>query len=280
MTSTCDRWIQFVFAGICLAAAPFGVSPAHAQGFGPDPFRPFNSMYDQYVYPIRPETGGSALPPRGLGRNDNQFQQYLLGLEGANRLSSERYAAGLPYWRVRTDLAEDRLDRLNRRKARNDDALATITQKYLAYFSEENPTKRAALLRENTFRRRERDDEADAPGRSATRDRDELAPGRESSRRAGRDAGGLAGASRRAGAASSLRGSTDGGEETTGRRIPAAPPISRFSAGSTRTQRRPSETLDRSRKFDDGELDRLAPRVKRRAGEDKKADRPSRLDDE
>ena len=72
MKWTRDRWIRFLFAGLCIArGAAGGLRAAHAQGFGPDPFRPFNSQYDQYVYPIRPETGGAAAPARRLARGDN-----------------------------------------------------------------------------------------------------------------------------------------------------------------------------------------------------------------
>ena len=62
MTWTRDRCDPLSIRGLCVAAAPLGLSMAHAQGFGPDPFRPFNSQYVQYVYPIRPETGGAACP--------------------------------------------------------------------------------------------------------------------------------------------------------------------------------------------------------------------------
>ena len=65
MRWTRDRWIRFLFAGFCITVASQGLGTAHAQGFGPDPFRPFNSQYDQYVFPIRPETGGAAAPGRG-----------------------------------------------------------------------------------------------------------------------------------------------------------------------------------------------------------------------
>ena len=41
-------------AGLALLLLAGSPIAAFAQGFGPDPFRPFNSQYDSYVYPISP----------------------------------------------------------------------------------------------------------------------------------------------------------------------------------------------------------------------------------
>ncbi len=150
MRWTRDRWIRFLFAGFCITAANQGLGTAHGQGFGPDPFRPYNSQYDQYVYPIRPETGGAAAPARGLARGETPFERWLTEEEGGSRLSTERYGAGVRYWKVRTDLERDRRELAKKRSARNNAELGSVTQKYLAYFSEENPSKRAILLREYT----------------------------------------------------------------------------------------------------------------------------------
>ena len=49
MRATRNRWIGFLFAGACMAAVPAGLPGAHAQGFGPDPYQPYNSQYQQYV---------------------------------------------------------------------------------------------------------------------------------------------------------------------------------------------------------------------------------------
>ena len=52
MNWTRDRVIRLLLAGLCGAAAQVVPPRAFAQGFGPDPFRPYNSQYLQYTYPI------------------------------------------------------------------------------------------------------------------------------------------------------------------------------------------------------------------------------------
>ncbi len=83
MTSTRGPWIGYLLAGLSIAAAPMGFPAARAQGFGPDPYKPFNHQYEQYVYPTNPGLTGQA----GMGpfrRVDNQFQQWLTEQEGAD----------------------------------------------------------------------------------------------------------------------------------------------------------------------------------------------------
>lgn len=53
------RTLLTVLAGMI---APASASTAFAQGFGPDPFRPYNSQYDAYTYPQGPAS------PAGGGR--------------------------------------------------------------------------------------------------------------------------------------------------------------------------------------------------------------------
>ena len=235
MRWTRDQWIRFLFAGFCITAASQRFGTAHAQGFGPDPFRPFNSQYDQYVYPIRPETGGAAAPARGLARGETQFERWLNEQEGGSRLDTDRNGAGLRYWRVKTDLERDRRELARKRSARSNAELGSITQKYLAYFSEENPSKRAILLREYTP-----SDRGDEPGAAD----DGKAP-------AGRR--GRAGAGGRAGAAGGRDPLEKAGDDRSGRRIPPAPALPGASRGTGRSTRRPSEVLERSRRLDDGD---------------------------
>jgi hypothetical protein len=223
---------------------------AQAQGFGPDPFKPFNSQYLQYVYPIAPETGPAATAGRNVGSRDNQFQNWVNEQEGAARLSSERYGAGVPYWRVRTDRKEEQRIRLNRRNARNDDVLGSITQKYLAYFSEESPSKRAILLRENASGRNL--DNVSGAARPGNGDDSEEGPLPR-------------GASRRSGASSAGRASSGMGDEKSGRRIPPAPEIRGTLRGSSRTPRRPSDVLDRARRLEDDTPDSDRPATRKRA---------------
>ena len=118
-----------------------GVAKCPREGFSPDPFQPFNSQFQQYVRPVSPFTGGpGAAGP--MGGADNQYQQYLKELEGADRAQSQRYGIGVQYWKLRSDIDLDKRDQAKRGIGRRREVVAeSISQKYLAYFSEENPKK-------------------------------------------------------------------------------------------------------------------------------------------
>ena len=63
-----------------------------AQGFGPDPFQPYNSDYAPYVYPVAPSNnyGYNGQAVRGL-RGANQFQSYMDSLQnGSSALGNAR----------------------------------------------------------------------------------------------------------------------------------------------------------------------------------------------
>src|SRR5262249_26823325 len=142
------------------------VKEVRAQGFGPDPFRPYNSQFDPYVYPMgpaSPEAGGSGpiLPRPGYARA-NQFQEYLDSLTGTGRPGPDRStsAVGVPYFRSAVDPAfEEGFRRRYQPNAQTEQSFEAtqqlVTEKYLAYFSERDTRKRAALLREYQFARRE-----------------------------------------------------------------------------------------------------------------------------
>jgi hypothetical protein len=143
-----------MLAGLGLAVVVLGATPARAQGFGPDPFRPFNSQYDAYVYPIGPADGGAgaAAFPRGVS-GANRFQDYLNQLQGAERAEIERYGIGMPYYRRSVDPSFDRDGkreyRPNRQSQRAfEDTQRLITDKYLDYFTERDPSKRVKLIRD------------------------------------------------------------------------------------------------------------------------------------
>jgi hypothetical protein len=263
MTSTRSPWVRFLFAGLSMAVAPFGFTSARAQGFGPDPFQPENSQYQQFVYPISPFAGGpGAAGP--VGRADNQYQQYLKELNGADRALNQRYGIGVQYWKLRSDIDLDKRDQLSRRLARrNADAAASISQKYLAYFSEDDPRKRAIMMREFTTRRR------DGVGRAGG-ETENGETGLESARPL-RGAGGLSGIGGRSGSASSLRDSAKSGDATSGRSTAPPPPRARIPTGAGRIQRRPTDVLDRSRRLDDDLLGTRRPA----ASDRRKSDRPA-----
>ena len=269
MRSTRGPWIRLLVTGLSVVAASYWLpASARAQGFGPDPFKPFNKQFEQFVYPNLPGPAGGAGQRRSPGSRDNQMQQYYDELEGANRLSSERFSPGLPYWKVRTNAERDRQERLSRRERLSEDTPAAISQKYLAYFSEPNPRKRAILMREFTPVRRgdERDGLARGPNGADNR---ETALGLDAGRRSRRGDGGPSGVGGRA------RGSSRAGEEKSGRGLPPAPPIGRLPGTSSRTPRRPSDVLNRSRSSDDDPLDSGLPARQARNRDRPAADRPS-----
>jgi hypothetical protein len=249
MTSIRGPWVWYLLAGTSIALAPMGLRSARAQGFSPDPFQPFNSQFQQYVRPISPFAGGpGAAGP--MGRADNQYQQYLKELEGADRAQSQRYGIGVQYWKLRSDAALDKRDQAKRGIGRRREVAAeSISQKYLAYFSEENPKKRATLMREFTTNPRQ---ELRGGLAGAEDEAENGEGGPDAGRRPRREAGGLSGTGGRAGAASS-RDSAKSGDATSGR-TPAAPPPprGRFPTGAGRSpSRKPTDVLDRSRRIDD-----------------------------
>jgi hypothetical protein len=218
----------FLLAGLSLAVVPFWQREARAQGAGysPDPYQPFNYQFQQFARPLLPNGGGpgSAGNP-AAGRRDNQMQQYYDELEGAERAQTQRYGIGVQYWKMRSDIGLDKLDRLERKMGRrSEDTAASISQKYLAYFSEDSPRKRAILMREFIPTRRREAREGLARAEGETENGGRL-----------RGAGGA---------------SAKGGDERTGRATPPAPPLSRFSGGSSRKERRPTDVLDRARRLD------------------------------
>jgi hypothetical protein len=162
MTSTRAKRLRALLAGLSVVVAGGHAPSAWAQGFGPDPFRPYNSQYDPYLYPIGPATpdGGqlAAARARGLG-GANQFQEWLDELQGITRSENERYGIGMPYYRRAVDPAFDREGkreyRPNRQSERAfENTQQLITEKYLAYFAERDPNKRVQLIRDYNRTRR------------------------------------------------------------------------------------------------------------------------------
>ena len=83
MVSSRKHWLRTLLAGMGIIAASVGASTASAQSI--DPFRPYNSQYDAYRYPIGPATpeGGQSVPMALSGvRGANQYQNYLDQLQG------------------------------------------------------------------------------------------------------------------------------------------------------------------------------------------------------
>jgi hypothetical protein len=237
MTSTRGPWVRFLVAGACIALAPIGRQSAHAQGFSPDPFKPFNSEYQQYAYPISPFAGGPGAAAGMMGRADNQYQRYLKELEGADRALNQRYGIGVPHWKLRSDAKLDKLAQQKRGMRRpKEDAATSISKRYIAYFTEDDPKKRAELMRDFTA-----NTGLSAPEGLARSDKETDTGG----------AGGLSGAGGRSGSSASSRESAKAGDAAGRRSAAPPPPRGRFGSGAGRVQRRPSDVLDRSRRLDD-----------------------------
>jgi len=262
MTSTRGNWLRSLLAGLSIAAAQAGASTAWAQGFGPDPFQPYNSQFEPYTRPIGPAGAGAGqggMNGRSGGRGDNQFQAYLDELQGVGRARTEKYGIGMPYYRSAVDSRFDvegrREYRPNRRADRAyEQTQELITQKYLAYFAERDPKKRAELLRDyNQTHGRvaralsiRREDpsrildratqlEADRRSRAATLGRDDDLRGSGDSTPRSIPAGRSGSSPARAGSAASRSGS-----------IPPAPPLPPGAAG--RTRRTPTDVLNRAQR--------------------------------
>ena len=134
-------------AWLLLAVSPLS---ALAQGFGPDPFRPFNSQYNSYVYPISPgpldPVGNPGLNRAGV-RGANQFEDYLNGLGAGSNRYDQLYRSQISSHR--------RAFRPSREAdAEFEDRQNLLTELYFRYLRERDPAKRAALLKEYTKARK------------------------------------------------------------------------------------------------------------------------------
>ncbi|MFI5454969.1 MAG: hypothetical protein ACHRXM_05910 [Isosphaerales bacterium] len=163
MISTRGNWLRSLLAGLSIMAAQAGAPFASAQGFGPDPFQPYNSQFEAYTRPIGPAgpgAGQGGMNARSGGRRDNEFQTYLNELAGTARAGAEKYGIGMPYYRSTVDSRFDTDGKREYRPNRKADSTyeqtqELITQKYFAYFAERDPARRAALIRDyNQTRRR------------------------------------------------------------------------------------------------------------------------------
>jgi hypothetical protein len=138
-----------LWAGVC-----------RAQGFGPDPFQPYNSQFAPFVYPVAPGPldYGHNFGPANIGvRGANQFESYLNSLRGFGGTSrmgvGSGSGAGTPYFRANRayDKQFDRIYQPNREAdAKFDTNQETVTEKYFRYLREKDPKRRAELFREYT----------------------------------------------------------------------------------------------------------------------------------
>jgi hypothetical protein len=150
-------------AWLLLAVSPI---PALAQGFGPDPFRPFNSQYDAYVYPIAPGAldgiGNPSINRSGV-RGANEFESYLNGMGAGN--------VGTRFDQLYRDQAtEFRRPFSPAREAdeKFQEQQANINRLYFEYVRAKDPQERAAALKKYNEARSRASRELNASGRGAS----------------------------------------------------------------------------------------------------------------
>jgi hypothetical protein len=149
------------------------VGPAQAQGFGPDPFRPYNSQFVPFVYPVAPgpfDAGqNQGLPGVNGIRGANQFNRYLDELQGIGRRAPGRFQ---PYYQANRiyDQEFGRSYRPNREAdAQFETDQQRITNLYFRYLREKDPKKRAELFRQYNEARGQMGRELAGSSRSARR---------------------------------------------------------------------------------------------------------------
>jgi hypothetical protein len=125
-----------------------------AQGFGPDPFQPYNSQYAPFIYPVAPGATdyGYNNGPIGGVRGANQFQNYLNALQGL-ATSGQRGGAGTPYFRANRayDTQFDRIYRPNKAAdERFESNQEMATDLYFKFLREKDPRRRSDIFREYT----------------------------------------------------------------------------------------------------------------------------------
>ncbi len=255
MTSTGVRRFPAVLSSTAMLIAAFITSTAGAQNFGPDPFRPYNSQYDPYTVPMgpaAPEAGPGGLLPRSGVRGANEYQNFLGEMQGAARQGTERYGIGVPYYRSAVDTSLDPDNRREYRPNREVDrsyekTQERLTQKYLAYFTEKDPRKRAALLRDYTQNRAKLERALSSRRENPSQLLDSIAGS------ADRPRSSAATTESRLRASGVLEGSPNRSESARrggSRAIPPPPPIRGEPRRPVAPRRTPTDALNRSRQLD------------------------------
>jgi len=258
MTSMHANWFRVLIAALSLGAAATGTTTVWAQGFGPDPFRPYNSQYDPYTYPMGPAGPGAGqsgmLNGSGI-RNANQYQNFLNELQGPSYSNSERYGIGQPYYRSTVTDRRFRPEYQPKMKAERsfEDIQRLINDKYFAYLDEKDPKKRARLLKDyhqaQTLATRKLSTRRESPERileSATRPESEP----ESTTTGRTSASGLAPRSALPTPPRIRSGLIDSSRGGDSRTLPPPPPLPFGPSTRTGTRRTPTDVLNRARSLD------------------------------
>jgi hypothetical protein len=140
-----STWLLLVaLLSLCLA------NVSYAQGFGADPFRPYNSQYDPFVYPIVPgatDFGQNQSPYAGV-RQANRFEEYMNSIQSGGM--GARSGIGAPYYNAnRTfDREFNRIYRPNEKAdAKFDLTQEKVTDLYFQALREKDSKKRAELFK-------------------------------------------------------------------------------------------------------------------------------------
>jgi hypothetical protein len=269
MSSTNKNWFRPVIAALSLVAALTETTAVWAQNFGPDPFRPYNSQYDAYTYPMGPATpgagGNAVMNPPGF-RGANQYQDFLNDMQGPSFQNGARYGIGQPYYQSTVDpkfAGQYRREYQPRVKAEKsfEDTQRLINDKYFAYLEEKDPKKRARLLRDYQLAQKlatralstRRTDPASILESAKRRDSllESQKPDRASSSRSG------------PGTAPRIPSSIlDRSRASDARSIPAAPSLSIGSSPRTGTRTTPTDILNRARSLETPKNSQSKPATK------------------
>ncbi|QEH33740.1 hypothetical protein OJF2_22460 [Aquisphaera giovannonii] len=229
------------------AAVMFGCgTTARAQGYGPDPFRPYNSQYNAYIYPVAPSMnyGYNNAPP--VVGSAGGYQNYLDSLSG---MANGRGGAAVPYNQANRAY-DEQFGRIYRPNREADAQFERRQQKandiYFQYFREKDPKRRAQLLRDyNRARTLEERDAGLAGGAARTR---AVESGRARGEAgAARDPGADLGPPAIGGSRSAARRGSGLPVSSAARRAPRPSSPTRAASPSTVRGRKPEDILDRAK---------------------------------
>jgi hypothetical protein len=275
--STCFHGLWCAAFALLVHLVWLGAAPAcRAQGFGPDPFQPYNSQYIPFVYPVAPGPTDFGYNRGGVNgiRGANQFMDYLNSLQGpglgagtGGGGAGSRGGIGTPYFQANRayDREYDRIYRPNKEAdAKYESDQGKYTQLYFEYLREKDPKRRMELFRDYTRARRQAEQDLVAPRATAAR-AGTRSPRRSMTAAEGGEAAGLRGRDRsspppvlpsRGGRARSGRADSGNSPEIG----PAPSPFGDSSArSSTSRPVVPSEVLDRAKRTDRSRSTRVRP---------------------
>jgi hypothetical protein len=142
---------------------------ARGQGFGPDPFQPYNSQYAPFITPVAPgpmDYGYNNGLARGI-RGANQFENYLNSLQtSAAGARAGGTGVGTPYYQANRayDREFGRVYQPNKVADQQFEAnQASVNQLYFEYLREKDPKKRAEIFRNYNRARNRADRELASP---------------------------------------------------------------------------------------------------------------------